>query len=249
MIDLHCHILPGLDDGAPDLQSSLEMAAMASECGITAIAATPHCALDRCQEVFDSFTQLQQALQREQIPVQLLPGMEIFGTPETAQLLRQNRLLTLNGSRYPLVEFGFYTDGRQETQILEQIVDAGFTPLVAHPERYEYLQQTPEYVDLWCRMGCRFQLNRGSLMGRFGNAAQALAFALVDRGFATVVASDAHSPRFRTPWMQDVQQLLQEEFSMEIAQLLMEDNPRRILQNKELPPLRPEWFDERGDEI
>ncbi len=243
MIDLHCHILPGLDDGAETLQQALEMAAMAESCGVTAIVATPHCAHDRCQEVFDGWSRLQQALQREQIAVKLLPGMELFGTPDTAKMLRQNRLLTLNGSRYPLVEFDFFTDGQQETRILAQLLDAGYIPLVAHPERYEYLQRDPRRIDLWCRMGCLFQINRGSLMGRFGPEARQLAFSMVDRGFAAVVASDGHSPRFRTTWLKDVQRLLQEEFSTQTAQLLLEDNPRKILQDMQLTPLRPEWFE------
>ena len=91
-------------------------------------------------------------------------------------------------------------------------------------------------------MGCLFQVNRGSLQGRFGRREQRMAVELVDRGFAAVVASDAHSARVRTPWMKDVQQLLSREFSPACAEILLRVNPVKILKNQELPPVEPEWF-------
>ncbi len=242
MIDLHSHILPGLDDGAQSLSQALRMARIAAESGITAIAVTPHCATDRALEVTDAWRLLRSALAQERIPVKLLRGMEIFGTPDTLPLLQQGRLFTLNSSQYPLIEFPFQSDGQLETQILSGLLEAGYRPLVAHPERYEYIQNSPQRVNQWYRMGCLFQINRGSLLGRFGSAAQEAAFSLVDRGFATVVASDAHSPEVRTPYMADVYEMLAQEFSPLVPRILLQANPRRILQNKQLPPVEPEWF-------
>ena len=91
-------------------------------------------------------------------------------------------------------------------------------------------------------MGCLFQVNRGSLMGRFGGRAQMVGLELVEHRFATVVASDAHSEHIRTPWMQDVRQMLSKEFSREYANLLLEDHPASILKNEELYLEEPEWF-------
>ncbi len=242
MIDLHCHILPGLDDGAQSLEEALDMARMALDSGITALAVTPHCSKDRCAEVQEGWEKLRRALDREGLPLELVRGMEIFGTSETAQLLSQGRLFTLNGSRYPLVEFSFLSDGTRETAILGQILEAGFRPLVAHPERYSYIQSDPQLVNQWFSMGCLFQINRGSLLGRFGTGALEAAFSLVDRGFATVVASDAHSSQVRTPWIRDVRSLLYHEFSPLAAKVLLERNPRRILEDRDLPDVEPEWF-------
>ena len=174
--------------------------------------------------------------------MKLYPGMEIFGTPDTARLLREGKLFTLNGSRYPLIEFAFQSSGEEETLILRSVCRAGFRPLVAHPERYTYLQHDPEIVNRWCRLGCLFQVNRGSLLGRFGGHAQALAYALVERGFAAAVASDAHSPRVRTPWMEDVRDLLAQEFSPRCARALLLDNPRKILKDEPITLAEPEWF-------
>ncbi len=242
MIDLHSHILPEQDDGAQSLRDSLEMARMAVESGITAMVATPHCVGDRSREVYGAWRLLREALEENGVPLKLLPGMEIFGTPDTARLLREKKLFTLNGSRYPLVEFSFRSDGEEETGILRSICRAGYRPLVAHPERYHYVQEDPELINRWQKMGCLFQVNRGSLLGRFGRREQRMAMELVDRGFATVVASDAHSARMRTPWMKDVQQMLSQEFAPVCAEVLLRENPLKILRNQDLPPVEPEWF-------
>lgn len=243
MTDLHCHILPGLDDGSGSFEESLAMAAMAAGHGIRRIAATPHCITGSARDVTDGIAMLQELLNEEQIPVRLYPGMEIFGTYDTARLLRDKKLLTLGGSRYPLIEFDFHTDGEDETDILQSVIDAGFTPLVAHPERYDYVCREPALINRWKQMGCLFQINRGSLLGRYGYNAQQMAMALVRRGFATVVATDAHSPVVRTPRARDVYALLFQSVSPVAAELLMRRNPEWILQDKLLPPAEPVWFE------
>lgn len=243
MIDLHCHILPGLDDGSDSLETSLEMAAMAAEHGIRHIAATPHCVTGSAREVAANVEALEELLQEEHIPIHVYPGMEIFGTYDTAYLLREGRLLTLNGSRYPLIEFAFDTDGEEETEILQSVIDAGYTPLVAHPERYQCVCYGPRIVNLWKEMGCLFQVNRGSLLGRYGYNARKMGMELVHRGFATAVATDAHSPVVRTPRARDVYELLYQEVSPAAAEILMKRNPEWILCNKSLPQTEPEWFE------
>lgn len=242
MIDLHCHILPGLDDGSGSIEESLEMARVAAEEGVRTIVATPHCLIGGARDVKTGVMLLRELLQEEDIPLRLYPGMEIFGTYDTARLLRENRLLTLNGSRYPLIEFSFHTDGEEETDILENVIRAGYQPLVAHPERYDYICYNPKLANRWKKMGCLFQVNRGSLLGRFGEEAQQMGMELVQRGFATVVATDAHSPRMRTPRVRDVHRLLSRAVSPFAAELLLGSNPQRILKNEELPSAEPDWF-------
>ena len=242
MIDLHAHILPGLDDGSQSLRESLEMARIAAQSGVRAMVVTPHCMDSRARAVRASVSRLRSALEDAQIPLQLFEGMEIFGTRETAYLLQEERLLTLNRSRYPLIEFPFQSNGDIETEILNSVLEAGFRPVVAHPERYRYVQREPALMNLWQKMGCLFQINRGSLLGRFGYEAQKLALALVDRGFATAVASDAHSSHARTPWMQDIKEFITEEFSPVAAEYLLRRNPGKIINNEPLAYEEPEWF-------
>ena len=242
MIDLHSHILPELDDGSQSLEESLAMARMAVQSGVTVMVATPHCADDRAQQVYSAWRLLREALRDTQVPLKLYLGMEIFGTADTVRLLRAGRLFPLNGTRYPLIEISFRSTGEEETQILYQVLRAGYRPLVAHPERYGYVRENPELINMWVKMGCLLQINRGSLLGRFGSGAQQMAAELVERGFVTAVATDAHSPRVRTPWMKDIQTLLSQEYSPQLARKLLLQNPQHILRNEPLPPSEPEWF-------
>lgn len=242
MIDLHCHILSGMDDGARDMETALHMAELAVRSGVGAMVVTPHCATDRVAQIREKLARLRAAVDAAGIPLRLYGGMEIFGRPDTAALLREGRLLTINGSRYPLIEFSFDTDGDEETAVLHSVLQAGYIPLVAHPERYRYIQEDPEQANLWARMGCRFQVNRGSLLGRFGPEAMEAAWALTSRGFTTVVASDAHSATRRTPWMRDAWEMLEQRISPTAAAWLLKENPRRIINNERLPSAEPEWF-------
>ena len=242
MIDLHSHILPELDDGAQNLHQSLEMARIAVQSGITTMVATPHCMDGQAEDVRSMLKLMRSVLRENGLRLQLCSGMEIFGTRDTARLLREGKLLTLNRSQYPLIEFNFHSDGYWETQILSDVIQAGYRPVVAHPERYSFIQHSPELLNRWVQMGCLLQINKGSLLGRFGSTSQSLSLELVDRGFATVVASDAHSTHSRTPWMAEVRTLLELEFAPEAARYLLLDNPRRILKNEMVPPVEPGWF-------
>lgn len=251
MIDLHAHILPGVDDGSPALDESLEMARLAVESGVTDLAVTPHCGLPGGEGLYAPalrrrVTALSQALAREGIPLRLHEGMEIFGLPDTAEKLRAGALCTLAASRYPLIEFPFTSYAREATEVLYAVLALGLRPIVAHPERYRYVQRDPQLLDLWTDMGCLLQLNRGSLLGRFGEREEALAHSLVSRGYAAFVASDAHSSVRRTPWLRDVRVLLAREYGEDAAQLLLEQNPQRVLQNERIEMDEPDRFD-RGE--
>lgn len=248
MIDIHAHILPSVDDGSPSLEDSLEMARLAVESGVEAIVVTPHCNLpdEPCiaaQQLRPRLDALTAALEAEAIPLRLYPGMEIFGTEHTAARLRSGELCPLAASRYPLIEFPFTGFAGEATDILRSVLRIGLRPIIAHPERYRYTQSDPQLLNRWAEMGCLMQVNRGSLLGRFGSHAEALAHSLVGRRFASFVASDAHSPSVRTPWMCDVQTLLREEYSRNTAWLLLEQNPRCVLCDMELETDEPIWFD------
>ena len=125
MIDIHAHILPGIDDGAADIESALEMADMAAESGVTIMVATPHSSVygrtqnHWDQELIQHVLNFRSAVEQAKIPLKIAPGMEIFGTPEVPKLLKQKKMLGLNGSDYPLVEFAFSNYAAQATEILE----------------------------------------------------------------------------------------------------------------------------------
>lgn len=248
MIDIHAHILPGLDDGAANMYTSLEMAALAVESGVEVIVATPHSVEPGREKNYwspklaQAIRDFRRELERAGIPLIVAPGMEILGTPEVPGLLAERRLIGLNDSRYPLIEFAFFDFASESTEILEEILAQGMRPVVAHPERYRYVQEDPRLLNLWVEMGCLLQVNKGSLLGRFGRREQRLALELVDRGFAHVVASDAHSHDRRTTWMGEVREVLREEFSPETAERLLEGHPLALLRDEELDCDEPEWF-------
>lgn len=241
MIDLHTHILPGLDDGSPDLDTSVLMAAVAVESGVTHLVVTPHSNQRGAFENYASpelhvrFECLREAVCAAGLPLELSLGMEIFGTGDVPRLLRDGWLLTLNGGRYLLIEFGFHEDPLRIERLLDELLAAGYWPVVAHPERYYGLQRMPNYLFDWVNRGIVLQVNKGSLFGRFGRGAQALAGAMLAHGLVGCVASDAHGPDVRTPDLSGAWDYLAERYSEELAQCLLEDNPARILRSEPLP--------------
>ena len=193
MIDLHIHILPGIDDGSPDLEESVEMAQIAADCGTRVIVATPHCNMTHMYENTYSadyrrrFSLLQQELAEAEPSVQLLEGMEIFCVGDVAGKLRSGELICLNHTRYPLVEFDFEAEEFEITNQLERLLDAGYTPVLAHPERYRCVQRIPGHVKEWAAMGAVLQLDKGSIFGRFGEGAADAAAYMLDRQLASQI--------------------------------------------------------------
>ena len=242
MVDIHSHILPGLDDGADNFEEALVMAKIAVESGVTAITATPHCMEARTKEIREKILILRDMLQEADIPLKVCMGMEIFGTSYTSRLLREKKLITLNNSRYPLVEYSFTSSGEEETNILREMLWSGYIPIVAHPERYQFIRENPQLINEWAKMGCLFQINKGSLLGKFGRDVKKMADSLLKRGFAAAVASDAHSAEVRTPWMREVYDYISDNFSYDEANRLLNENPKRILKNENIPSVTPEWY-------
>ena len=238
MIDLHCHILPGVDDGAASITESCMMARLAVESGVTELAATPHYNIPGQQEsggapfLKEQFLELAERFRRENIPLKLHTGMEVFVTPEVPRLIREKRLLTLGGSRYLLVEFDFDAPRRYADRMLEEIAGEGCIPVVAHPERYFFAQEDWDCLLRWAQQGYVLQVNKGSFFGMFGRRAQRTAHWCLGEGCIHLVGSDAHSPYRRTTRLHDAWAHVAEWDGPEIADFLLKENPGRILQDK-----------------
>lgn len=249
MVDIHAHILPGIDDGAEDIYDTLEMAQLAADSGVRAIVATPHCNIPGVFENYfgdaylDAFYRARDAIRQEQIPIELYPGMEVFATYDLPQLLAEGRIMTLNQGHYLLLEFAFDEDLRFAEDILQRVSASGVKPVIAHAERYEFVQEIPEIVYDWRKKGYAVQINKGSFLGRFGKKAFKTANRLLEHQLVSVVASDAHSPYCRTPYMQETYELLNERFSREYLDLLFLENPQRICQDQPLAEIRPLPFE------
>ena len=241
MVDIHCHILPGVDDGSPSMEDSLQMARMAADSGVTDIIATPHCNLPgdgpknyRSASLRTGFSRLRQALEQEGIPLGIHPGAEVFCTPELPELLDRRQLQTLGGGRYLLVEFYFDESAEFMEQCFHQIRTRGLTPVAAHPERYDAVQRDPYIIRRWFEGGVVIQLNKGSILGDLGPGAEETAWALLDHGLVHAVASDAHSHLRRTPDLSRVRRHLERACGGPYTRLLLEENPRRIVEDRPL---------------
>ena len=252
MIDIHSHILPGIDDGAEDLYETLEMAAMAADIGVKAIVATPHC---NCPGVYDNyfddqykkaFMDVSRAIKKEGIPVKLYPGMEAFATHNLPELIVDGKIMPLNQSRYVLVEFAFREDPDFATDLLRRVKKVGAKPVVAHAERYEFVQQDPQIVYRWRQKGYVIQVNKGSILGRFGRKAEKTAEQVFRHNLVSVVGSDAHSPYQRTPYLLDAYERLCEIYSQKYVDVLFCQNPSRICSNKPILALKPIPFSSYG---
>lgn len=247
MIDLHCHILPGVDDGADSEEESCMMAQIAADDGVEAIVMTPHCNVPgqfdnfASSYLFDRFHELQKLVRERDIPLELYSGMEVYVTRNLTDLLEQNRLLTLGESHYLLMEFGFDEPASFMDHMLQAVKRQGFIPVIAHPERYYCVQDDHEQISWWNEDGYVLQINKGSLFGMFGQQAAETAHWCLSEGCIHLIGSDAHSPFRRTTRMGEAWEYISEFNSPEIADFLFRDNPRRILNDEPVRPVLDEF--------
>ena len=245
IVDIHSHVLPGVDDGAVSVDETIAMLRIAYDAGTRKIVATPHMFLDLFHNndfvhILDRFEQLKSELEscQEAFPflqdIHLYSGAENFASPEFLTALEQGCVLTLNGSRYLLVEFPPVLAFSQIQIVIEKVVATGYTPVIAHPERYRAIQKDPSRAELFEQMGCVVQVNADSVRGRAGSRARQCSLSLLQAGRVDVIASDGHRLRWRPPNLGRVLRRLEEKYTKDdIAGWLME-NPGRILANKRL---------------
>lgn len=241
MIDIHCHILPAFDDGSSSLAESLAMARLAVSSGVTGIAVTPHFrgeeqSLALLPKLLARYERLTRALAQQKIPLRLYLGAEILCLPETVSMAKKRQLPTIGDTDYLLTEFFFNESAEYMMSALTGLAACGYRPVVAHPERYEAVQQSPELLESWFANGFVLQLNKGSLLGAFGPQVQKTAELMLARGLAHVIASDAHSVRRRTTDMIPLRQYLQEWCPAQYVQVLLEENPKRLVNGQPMVP-------------
>lgn len=242
MYDIHCHILPMFDDGSESIDESCAMAELAFQSKVKGIVATPHCNgedlmdADRFRAMCDMHTTLRTKLAERDIPIELYLGMEVLLDDSIYEPLEHDALLTLNRSNYLLVEFPFDDNPDHVRALLKAVCLRGYRPVIAHPERYDFVQSDPEMVFEFLDREYVLQVNRGSIMGRFGDNAKRCARWLLDGQLAHVVASDGHSATHRTPYVFDCYQYILSKYSVEYAEVLFHENPQRIIGNRPILP-------------
>lgn len=195
MIDIHCHILPGLDDGAADTDEALLMARLAYRSGTTTLLATPHVNASHPippSVIHSSTAQLRSRLDAIGLALTLLPGAEVLCTRHLAHLLDDGCFVTLAGSRYLLVEFPFHEEAAYMHDMLRTVTQHGLVPVIAHPERYRAVQEDAGLARRLAKMGCKLQASADFIAGGRLGKEKKPAKRLFEENLYSYIASDAH---------------------------------------------------------
>lgn len=236
MIDVHHHLLYALDDGSPDLETSLQMAEMAIEDGITHVVCTPHANSEYPFQLVENAERL--ACLQQNLGDRLTLGLGCdfhLSYDNIEDALAHPTRYTINGKQYLLVEFPDFGIPQNISTTFYEMSVAGIVPILTHPERNLTLMQKPEKLAEWIRMGCQVQVTAGSLLGRFGKGPQRIAQQLLDWRWVHILATDAHNTTSRPPVMSEAYQHLAKKYGMETAERLCVHNPRAVFYGQALP--------------
>lgn len=233
MIDLHCHILPGIDDGAQTMEDSLSMARQAVSEGIHTIVATPHHQngkyINEKAQIIKKVEILNKELQLQQIPLLILPGQEsrIYG--EMVEEYHFDKILTLNNTnKYLFIEFPSSQVPRFTERLLFDIQSEGLTPIIVHPERNSRLIEDPDILYNLVNKGALTQVTAASLTGRFGKKIKKFSQNLIEANLTHVIASDAHNTSGRRFCMAEAADMIEKEYGIDML-YLFQDNADSII--------------------
>ena len=250
MIDLHSHMLPGIDDGAADLSIALEMARMQIDQGVTIVACTPHILPgvyhNEGPQIRQAVANLQRAIDDAGLKLQLKPGADNHIAPDFAQQLRSGRLLTLGDTRYVLVEPPHSLPPARLDDLLFGILVADFVPIITHPERLGWVDDKYDLIKRMVDRGVWLQVTAGSLTGRFGTRPKYWAERMMCEGIAHILASDSHNITGRPPDLGAGRRAAEKLVGAAEADQMVMGRPFDIVSDKaatESAPIRMERFD------
>lgn len=239
MIDIHTHILPGLDDGAESLEEALAMARMAAADGIETLFATPHVIPgsygSSSEGILKAAGELQTFLEENDISIRILPGAEYYIGPELPEMCAGGKALFLNNKKkYLLVEFPALQVPPYTEQVFYDLRLQGIIPVIAHPERNREFAGKPVLLYNLISKGALVQITSGSLTGLFGKSVSQTAREFVSRGWAHFIASDAHSSRGRAPVLGSAFKAASSIIGEEAAKSLVYENPLRVVDGEDV---------------
>lgn len=248
MIDLHCHILPGIDDGASNLKHALDMAKIAEKDGIVCTACTPHIYPgvyeNNAPGIMAAVATLQGHIREAGLQLQLTYGADTHLVPDMLKGIRDGRIPTLNGSRYFLLEPSHHSHPPQFLHSVANVLACGYVPLITHPER---LTWTEEFYDEFTQLvtqGAWIQITAGALLGKFGRYARYLAEQMLDDGIVHVIATDAHDVQRRVPLLAEGREAAAKLVGKEEAQRMVQERPQSVLDNADPKDVVPALVDQ-----
>lgn len=235
-IDIHTHILPGVDDGAHNMDETVSMLKMAYEEGILTIIATPHYASGKNSVQIEKLQEKRMQVEVEAKKIdrefEILLGNELFYSDSVIQDLKEGKALTLAKSRYVLVEFTPSTSYEKIRTAIHKLVLAGYAPIIAHVERYQCLYRKQELLEALIELGAYIQMNIGSLIGGFFNMEVSNNKKMVGLGLVHFFGSDCHNLVNRVPRMESGLVQLRKKVDHELLEQILFHNPKKILENK-----------------
>jgi protein-tyrosine phosphatase len=253
LIDLHSHILPGVDDGARSLEESLEMGRMAQAEGIEVMACTPHFMPglydNTAPDIRQRIAKLNQAFMDNGIDVALVVGADAHMRPDFVECLHNGSILTLHNTRYVLFEPPHVVMPKRLDELLFNIQASGFVPILTHPERLKWIENGYEAVVGFAKSGVLIQLTSGSITGRFGKRAAYWSQRMMAEGLVSLIATDCHNLESRPPQLVNAFEMAQSELGRDEGFNLVLNRPALILEDAapdQLPPLPDAKLQDHG---
>lgn len=239
MIDFHNHVLPGLDDGPENWEQSLNMLRSAADQGTTDVVNTVHYQHPQMDgkdisntKTMDLFCKLQERLENEDIDINLHLGAEVFYMPNLLSLV-DHPLCTLGHGKYMLVEFPFHVLPKGYDKVLFELVMAGVTPIIAHPERHSQVHEDFTIISRFIQSGYLMQIDAGSILGNFGSAAERAARKMIKQDLCLILGSDAHNDHNRNFCLSEAVALCRDLIGEGVV-ALVSDNPGKILDGESM---------------
>lgn len=237
IFDIHCHILPGVDDGARNELSMERMLRIADSEGIDVIVATPHFAygreIEKLEDIKSKYESVRQLWKERGPQKELYLGNELFYSDGLVDSLEAGVALTMNGTRYILVEFPVAAEYSYVESAIRKLQYAGYIPIIAHVERYAKLQDAKRIQSL-VDMGAYMQVNVSVILGKHGFMAKYFVMKLLKLGLVHFVGTDAHSSRERKPEMKQCVQYLEKKLGVSKAHQILKKNPKKMLRGERL---------------
>ena len=244
MIDFHSHILPNTDDGSTSIEETINIIKEAKQAGFTQIISTSHYIQGYYEYDENERMQLLEKIKKwGQTPAdntnelngpELYLGSEIYITAEMPELLKEKKASTINNSKYVLFELPLNTESLIAKEVVYRLIENGYVPIIAHPERYSYVKESPEYVKELAEMGTLFQANYGSIIGMYGTKAQKTVKKLLKEDLIQFLGSDVHRTNQIYPKIPKAMKKLKKILSEEKLEELTTTNAQKVLNNQDI---------------
>ena len=249
MIDIHCHILPNVDDGSESLEESIEMAKIAESEGITKIVNTSHCHFDfkykKGNELKLELEKFNQVLKEENINIEVLLGNELYYTSDLIERFNELDFFSMNNSKYILMEFSPINFPKNIEDVIYEIKIRGYIPIIAHAERYKQVQEDVNIMLDCIKEGALIQVNASSILGKNGENVEDTSKKLLDNNMVHFVATDAHSSNRRRPLIKDSYNYILKNYGKEVSEKLFIENPTAVIENRDISILNPTKYEEK----